>query len=146
MFKLDLEKIDKSEIKLLMDHRKSKRVPQKHLLLLYWLCQSLRLCVSQQTSENSSRDGNTRTPYLFPEKSVYRSRSNKTRHGAINWFQIGNRVVKAVYHHPTYLIYVQSTSCEMLGWMKYKLELRYLGEIWIPRYANDTTLIAEIEE
>ena len=34
------------------------------------------LCGSQQTTENSSRDGNTRSPYLPPEKSVYRSRSN----------------------------------------------------------------------
>ena len=32
--------------------------------------------------------------------------------------------VKAVYCHPAYLIYMQSTSCEMLGWMKHKLESR----------------------
>ena len=36
------------------------RVPEKHLLLLYWLLQSLWLCESQQIVENSSRDGNTR--------------------------------------------------------------------------------------
>ena len=36
--------------------------------------------------------------------------------------------VKAVYCHPAYLIYMQSTSCEMPGWMKHKLESR-LGEI-----------------
>ena len=59
-----------------LDDWKSKRVPEKHLLLLYWLCQSLWLCGSQQTVENSSRDGNTRPPYLPPEKSVCRSRSN----------------------------------------------------------------------
>ena len=53
-----------------------KRVPEKHLLLLYWLLQSLWLCGSQQTAENSERDGNTRSPYLPPEKSVCRSRSN----------------------------------------------------------------------
>ena len=54
----------------------SKRVPEKCLLLLYWLCQSLWLCGPQQTLENSSRDGNTRPPYLTLEKSVCRSRSN----------------------------------------------------------------------
>ena len=53
-----------------------KKVPEKYLLLLYWLRQSLWLCVSQQTVENSSRDGNTRPPDLPPEKSVCRSRSN----------------------------------------------------------------------
>ena len=37
--------------------------------------------------------------------------------------------VKAVYCHPTYLTYMQSTSCEMLGWMKHKLESRLPGEI-----------------
>ena len=52
------------------------RVPEKHLLLLYWLCQNLWLCGSQQTVGNSSRDGNTRPPDLPPEKSVCRSGSN----------------------------------------------------------------------
>ena len=40
--------------------------------------------------------------------------------------------VKALYCHPAYLTSVQSTSCEMLGWMKHKLESRLLGEISIP--------------
>ena len=39
--------------------------------------------------------------------------------------------IKAAYCHPAYLIYMQSTSCEMLGWMKHKLESRLLGEISI---------------
>ena len=37
--------------------------------------------------------------------------------------------VKAVYCHPAYLTYMQSTPCEMLGWMNHKLESRLLGEI-----------------
>ena len=36
---------------------------------------------------------------------------------------------KAVYCHSVYLIYMQSTSCEMLGWMNHKLESRLSGEI-----------------
>ena len=59
-----------------LDHRKSKRVAEQHLFLFYWLCQNLWLCGSQQTVENASRDGNTRPPYLPPEKSICRSRSN----------------------------------------------------------------------
>ena len=39
--------------------------------------------------------------------------------------------VKAVYCHPAYLTYMQSTSWEMLGWTKHKLESRLLGEISI---------------
>ena len=77
MFKLDLEKVEEPDIKLPTSIGSSKkRVPEKHLFLLYWLSQSLGLCGSQQTVENSSRDGNTRLLYLPPEKSVCRSRSN----------------------------------------------------------------------
>ena len=41
----------------------------------------------------------------------------------------GKEYIKAVYCHPAYLTYMQSTSCEMPGWMKHKLESRLLGEI-----------------
>ena len=44
-------------------------------------------------------------------------------------FKLGKEYIKAVYCHPAYLTYMQSTSCEMLGWMKHKLESRFLGEI-----------------
>ena len=43
----------------------------------------------------------------------------------------GKEYVKAIYCHPAYLTYVQSTSCEMLGWMKHKMESGLLGEILI---------------
>ena len=41
----------------------------------------------------------------------------------------GKEYVKAVYCHPAYLTYMQSTSWETLGWKKHKLESRLLGEI-----------------
>ena len=41
----------------------------------------------------------------------------------------GKEYVKAVYCRSVYLTYMQSTSCEMLGWMKHKLESRLPGEI-----------------
>ena len=43
----------------------------------------------------------------------------------------GKEYIKAVYCHPAYLTYMQSTSCELMGWMKYKLESRFPGEISI---------------
>ena len=43
----------------------------------------------------------------------------------------GKEYVKATYCHPAYLIYMQSTSCEMPGWMKHKLQSRLPGEISI---------------
>ena len=51
-------------------------IPEKHLLLPYWLCQSRWLCGSLQSVENSERDGNTRPPDLPLEKPVCRSGSN----------------------------------------------------------------------
>ena len=42
--------------------------------------------------------------------------------------KLGKEYVKAVYYHPAYLTYMQSTSREILGWMKHKLESRLLGE------------------
>ena len=41
---------------------------------------------------------------------------------------LGKKYDKAVYRHPAYLTYMQSTSCEMSGWMKHKLESRLPGE------------------
>ena len=43
--------------------------------------------------------------------------------------KLGKEYDKAVYCHPAYLTYIQSTSCEMPGWMKHKLESRLPGEI-----------------
>ena len=60
--------------------------------------------------------------------------------------KLGKEYIKAVYCHPAYLIYMQSPSCEMPGWMKHRLESRLLGEISIISYADDTTLIAESKE
>ena len=45
--------------------------------------------------------------------------------------KLGKEYVKAVHCHPAYLTYMQSSSCEMLGWMKHKLESRLVGKISI---------------
>ena len=45
--------------------------------------------------------------------------------------KLGKESIKAVYCHPAYLTYMKSTPCEMLGWMKHKLESRLQGEISI---------------
>ena len=59
---------------------------------------------------------------------------------------MGKEYVKAIYCHPAYLTSRQSTSCEMPGRMKYKLGSRLVGPVFILRYADDTTLMAESEE
>ena len=54
--------------------------------------------------------------------------------------KLGKEYVKAVYCRPAYLTYMQSTSCEMPGWMKHKLESRLLGEILITSDTQTTSL------
>ena len=52
--------------------------------------------------------------------------------------KLGKEYVKAAYCHPAYLTYMQSTSCEIPGWMKHKLESRLPGKISI---TSDTQMI-----
>ena len=62
--------------------------------------------------------------------------------------KLGNEYIRAVYCHPAYLTCMQSTSCEMPGWMNQsqagiKIAGRNINNL---RYADDTTLMAESEE
>ena len=56
---------------------------------------------------------------------------------------LGKEYSKAIYCHPAYLTYMQSTSFEMSRWMNHKLESRNINNL---RYADDITLMAEHEE
>ena len=76
MFKLDLEKPEEPEIKLPTSVGSYKRQEfQKKIYFCFIDYSKAFDCGSQQTVENSERDGNTRPPDLPPEKSVCRSRS-----------------------------------------------------------------------
>ena len=88
MFKLDLEKAEEPKIKFptFTGSLKKQESPRKTSTSAL-LTMLNTLCGSQQTVENSSRDGNTRPPGLPPEKSICRSRSNSQ-----NW-TLNNKVV-----------------------------------------------------
>ena len=58
--------------------------------------------------------------------------------------KLGKEYIKAVYCHPAYLIYIQSTSSKMPGWMKHKLESRWRN-INNLRYIDDTTLWQKVK-
>ena len=53
------------------------------------------------------------------------------------------KYIKAVYCHPAYLTYMQSTSWQMLGWMKHKLESKLPGEIAITSDMQMTPLLRQ---
>ena len=92
MFKLVLEKAAEPEIKLPTSAGSSQKQEssRKTSFLLYWLCQSLWLCGSKETVENSERDGITRPPDL-PLRNLYAGQEAtvRTEHGTTDWFQIG---------------------------------------------------------
>ena len=55
----------------------------------------------------------------------------------------GKEYDKVVYCHLAYLTYMQCISCEMPGWMKHKLESKFLGEISI---TSDTQMIPPLRQ
>ena len=73
-----------------------------------------------------------RNLYASPEATV------RAGHGKMDWFQIGKGVRQGWY--------MQSTSCEMPGWMQHKLESRLSGEISTTSDMQVTPLMAESEE
>ena len=69
--------------------------------------------------------------YLLRNLYAGQKATVRTGHGTMDGSKLGKQYIKAVYCHLAYLTYMQSTSCETLGWIKHKLESRLLEEIAI---------------
>ena len=106
------------------------RVPEKHLLLFYWL--GLWLYESQQTWKFLKR-GEDQTTLLASGETYMQIKKQQLDPTWNNELvqKLGKEYIKTVYCHPAYLTYMQSTSCEMPCWMKHKLESRFPGEVSI---------------
>ena len=114
----------------MLDHRKTKGIPKNIYFCFIDYAKAFDHLDHKKTMENSSRDGNTRPPYLSPEEAVCRTRRNSWNwKWNADWFKIGKGVIRPVYCQLIYLTYMQSTSCEMPGWINHKLESRLPGEI-----------------
>ena len=104
-------------------------------------------CVNHNKLENSERDGNTRPPDLPPEKSVFRSRSNRTEHGTTDWFQIGKGVLLGCILSPClfnlHVEYIMQNAGLDEAQAGIKIDGRNINNL---RYADDTTLMAESKE
>ena len=81
--------------------------------------------------ENSERDGNTTWPATWEICMQVKKQQLELDMEQQAGSKQEKEYIKAVYCHPVFLIYMQSTSWEMLSWMKHKLESRFLGEISI---------------
>ena len=143
MFKLDLEKVrnQRSNCQHSLDHRKSKRILEKHLLLIYWPCKRLGLCRSQQTVENLQRQEYQMNLPAFREICMQvKKQQVELNMEKQTGSKSGKEYIKAVYCHLAYLTYMQRTLCEMPNWMKHKLESRFLGEISLASDMQKTPL------
>ena len=98
--------------------------------------------------ENSSRYGNTRhLTFLLRNLYAGQEATVRTGHGTTTGSKFGKEYIKAVYCHPAYLTYMQSTSCKMLGW-KAQAGISIVGRNIRNnlRYVDDTTLMTESKE
>ena len=134
MYKLDLEKAEEPEINCqhLLDHSKSKRIPERHLLLIHWLLihKAFDYVDNNKLWKILQESGILITLPVSCETCMQVKKQqfepNMEQHTGSN---LGKEYVKAVYCYLAYLTYIQNASWEMLGWMKLKLESRLLGEI-----------------
>ena len=133
MFELDLEKAEESEIKLpisigSLKKQENSRKASTSLTTLkpltVWItinCGKYFKRWEYQTTLPAFRETYMQIKKQQLEPNIEPWTSSK----------LGKEYIRAVYCHPAYLTSVQSTSCEMLGWMKHKLESRLPGEISI---------------
>ena len=133
-----------------MDHRKT-RVFQKNIYFCFIDCAKAFHCVNHNKLWKILKEMRISDYLLCLLRNLWacQEATVRTGHGTTEWFQIekGKEYVKTVYCHPAYITSMQSTSCEVPGWMKRKLELRLLGEISIISNTQKTlTLITESKE
>ena len=134
MFNLDLEKAEKPEMKLpfVGSEKKQKSSRKTSTSALLITPKPLTLWITTNCGKFLERWENQTTLLASWEicmqvKKQQLELDMEQQTGS----KSGKEYVKAVYCHPAYLTYMQSTSFEMLGWMKHKLESRLPREISI---------------
>ena len=149
MFKMDLEKTEEPEIKLPTSvgsqkkQRSSRKTSTSALLTM-----PKALCESQQSLENSERDGNTRPPDLSPENLCLGQEATvRTLHGTTDWFKIGKGVCQGCILSPClfnlYAEYIMWNAGLNEAQAETKIAGRNINNL---RYADDTTFMAESKE
>ena len=124
MFKLDLEKADKPEIKLPTTEGSLKKQENLRKTSTSASLTTLKPLTLQEMGIPDHLTYLLRNFYAGQEATV------RTGHGTMDRFQIEKGVPQGCILSP-YFTYVQSTSYKMLYWMKHKLESTYQGEISI---------------
>ena len=134
-FKLDLEKEEKPDIKLptsigLPKKQENSRKTSTYVLLT--IPKPLTVWITTNCDKFFKRwEYQTTWPASWGICMQVKKKQLELDMEQQTGSKLGKEYIKAVYCHPAYLTYMQSTSCEMLGWRKHKLESRFLGEISI---------------
>ena len=126
----------RSNCQHLLNHRKSKRIPEKHLLLLYDCVKLLTVWITTNCGKFLKRwEYQTSLPVSWESCMQVKKQQLESDREQRTGSKLGKEYTKAVYCciHSAYLTSMQSTSCEMRGWMNHKLESRLLGEISSPQ-------------
>ena len=134
MFKLVLEKAEEPQIKLptstgsYKKQENSRKTSTSALLitpkpLTVWITSNSKILQEVRIPDHLT--SLLKNLYADQEQQLELDMEQQTG------LKLGKGYIKAVYCHPVYLTYMQSTSCEMPGWMKHKLESRLQGEISI---------------
>ena len=128
MFKLDLEKAEEPEIKLLTSTGSSKKQEsfrKTSISALLTMPTPLTVWITTNCGKFFKRWAyQTTWPTSWEICMQVRKQQLELDMEQQTGSKSGKEYVKAVYCHPAYLIYLQSTSWEMLGWRKHKLESR----------------------
>ena len=134
MFKLVLEKVEEPEIKLQTSAGSSKKQEfQKNIYFCFVEYAKAFECVDHSEVWKFFKrwEYQTTWPASWEICMQVREQQLEPDMEQQTGSKLGKERIKPVYCNPAYLTYMQSTSCEMLGWMKYKLESSLLGEISI---------------
>ena len=135
MFKLDLEKAEEPDIKLPTTTRSQKKQENSRKTSTsasLTMPKPLTLWITTNCGKFFKRwEYQTTLPVSWD--TCMQVKKQQLELDMKQWIgsKFGKEYVMAVYCHPAYLTYMQSTSCEMLGWIKHKLESRLLGGISI---------------
>ena len=136
MYKLGLEKAEESDIKLssFVGLWRKQGSSKKHLLLLHWLCKDFD-CVDHNKLWKILNEMGTPDHLTCLLRNLYAGQEAivRTGHRTMVWSQIGKGVCQGCILSPCLFNLLQSTSWEILGWIKHKLESRLQGEISIPQ-------------
>ena len=148
MFKLDLEKVEEpgSNCQHLLDHRKSKRVPEKHLFIDYTKAFD---CVDHNKMWKILQEMGIPDHLTCLLRNLYASQeaTGRNGHGTTDWFQIAKRVCQGCILLPCLFNFYAEYIMRNVELEETQAEIKIAGRnINNLRYADDTTLMAESKE